>query len=223
MLLGAIVAAAIGIGMAIPVLAAFGALSAPAGSDGQDGAELDADLVVVASVEGGITAVVTVASDADADGDGIADGLDNCPSVANSSQTNTDFDLNAAGATVAGVALPSDADGDACDDDDDNDSFNGATTLTQTPGVAATACPGGSVPVWADCVESYLGTNPLDNCGAGAWPPDINDNGTVSAGDVFDIFPFWLSSSARHDLDASGTVSAGDIFVVFPWWLSTCS
>jgi hypothetical protein len=41
----------------------------------------------------------------DGDGDGIPDGVDNCPSVFNPSQTNTDGD----------------AQGDACDPDDDND------------------------------------------------------------------------------------------------------
>ncbi len=41
----------------------------------------------------------------DADGDGIADAIDNCPSIANADQTNTDGD----------------SEGDACDADDDND------------------------------------------------------------------------------------------------------
>ena len=41
----------------------------------------------------------------DADGDGVADDVDNCPSAANATQANTD----------------SDSDGDACDTDDDND------------------------------------------------------------------------------------------------------
>ena len=44
-------------------------------------------------------------SNPDTDGDGIADGADNCPIVANANQTNTDGD---------GM-------GDACDADDDND------------------------------------------------------------------------------------------------------
>ena len=41
----------------------------------------------------------------DSDGDGVPDGSDNCPSVANADQTNTDGD----------------GEGDACDSDDDND------------------------------------------------------------------------------------------------------
>ena len=43
----------------------------------------------------------------DADGDGVSDGADNCPSVANADQTDTDAD----------------GDGDACDNDDDGDSI----------------------------------------------------------------------------------------------------
>lgn len=45
----------------------------------------------------------------DSDGDGVADGIDNCPNVANSEQLNTDGALDG---------------GDACDLDDDNDGFN---------------------------------------------------------------------------------------------------
>ena len=48
---------------------------------------------------------------ADRDGDGVPDGVDNCPAVANADQTNTDATLPGGG----------DADGDACDNDDDDD------------------------------------------------------------------------------------------------------
>ncbi|TLM65234.1 MAG: hypothetical protein FDZ69_10770 [Deltaproteobacteria bacterium] len=44
----------------------------------------------------------------DIDADGVCGNLDNCPTVANASQTNSDDDLV----------------GDVCDDDDDNDSYN---------------------------------------------------------------------------------------------------
>ena len=165
----------------------------------------------------------------DGDADGVEIPLDNCPTLANINQVNTDVALKAAIATVNSVALPSDGDGDACDDDDDNDSFNGVTVLTQVPGAAATACPGGSVPVWADCVEFYFGTDLDDNCngapgtGTDAFPPDVDKTDSVDIGDVFALFPAWLTSSARHDLDASGQVNVGDIFSLFPWWLISCS
>ncbi|KKL45207.1 hypothetical protein LCGC14_2357980, partial [marine sediment metagenome] len=156
---------------------------------------------------------VVVSTDNDYDDDTVINSADNCPLDDNPDQTDTDGD----------------GDGDADDDDDDNDSFNGTTVATQNPGPAAAACPGGSMPIWADCIESYLGTTINDNCtgspGAGgdAWPVDINQSGTVTGGDVFAIFPFWLTSVARYDLDATGTVSGGDVFAIFPWWLASCN
>ncbi|MCH7523037.1 MAG: hypothetical protein IH920_04605 [Chloroflexi bacterium] len=45
----------------------------------------------------------------------------------------------------------------------------------------------------------------------------------MSAGDVFTVFDFWLTSVPRYDLDTSGTVSAGDVFLIFDWWLRSCT
>lgn len=135
-------------------------------------------------------------------------------------QTNTDADLAAAGASVSGDSL-----GDACDDDDDNDSLG----LTQNPGPAATQCPEGTIAFWADCIESYLGTNPLDNCtgppgsGGDAWPPDVDRDRLVSGVDVLNVFAFWLTPTARYDLDASGSVSGVDVLILYVFWLRTCS
>ncbi len=147
-------------------------------------------------------------------------GSDNCPTVPNPLQTNTDADLAGAGASVTG-----DADGDACDDEDDNES--GPTT--QDPGASATTCPAGTLPVWADCVETYLGTAIDDNCtsspgpGGDAYPPDMNVDGDVNMLDVFEMFPAWMGISARHDLNADGAVNMLDVFLMFPVWLTTCS
>ena len=49
--------------------------------------------------------VISLIFAADKDGDGVEDELDNCPSIANSDQRDTD----------------NDGEGDACDSDDDND------------------------------------------------------------------------------------------------------
>lgn len=57
-------------------------------------------------------------SPCDSDGDGIADGSDNCSSTANTDQTNTDGDSQ----------------GDACDEDDDNDGYVDASDCQPTNG-----------------------------------------------------------------------------------------
>jgi len=96
------------------------------------------------------------------DTDSHGDACDNCQLVDNEEQTNTDADLETAGASVAGDSL-----GDACDDDDDNDGFG-------------------------DDVEIYLNTVGLDNCpgsppgsGGDAWPLDLDVNKIITvAGDV---------------------------------------
>lgn len=66
---------------------------------------------------------------ADADGDGLNDPFDNCPSVYNPSQTNTD-QLN-----VVGNKPGSDALGDVCDSDMDGDGYTNTqeTTLVKNP------------------------------------------------------------------------------------------
>jgi len=88
----------------------------------------------------------------DTDGDGVLDGLDNCPTVSNPDQQNTDEELGDAGAKYNGTPIGDD-DGDVCDADDDDDLFG-------------------------DTLEQDLGTNPLDNCygepGGGDWGPDLD-------------------------------------------------
>ena len=58
-------------------------------------------------------------SSLDGDSDGIVDFHDNCPTLTNTNQGNTDSSLAAAGASVLGDGL-----GNACDTDDDNDQFS---------------------------------------------------------------------------------------------------
>jgi hypothetical protein len=165
----------------------------------------------------------------DPEPDGVFDITDNCPDDANPLQENTDADLAGAGATLAtGVPLVDDALGDACDDEDDNDSGS----ETQDPGTEATTCPPGTLLAWADCVETYLGTNKLDNCSADAiadnepvdaLPADTNDDRSVNILDVFKMFPVWNGPGIREDLNADGTVNILDVFKMLPRWLDTCT
>ena len=71
---------------------------------------------------------------------------------------------------------------------------------------------------WASGSEGTIGTDALDNCGADAWPPDINNNGSIGviddlaavAGDAFESVP---PAPARHDIapdPPNGTIGVID-------------
>jgi hypothetical protein len=85
----------------------------------------NADAIYV-SVSGNRTTFNLELAPPDGDGDGTPDGTDNCPTVANSSQTDTDGD----------------GQGDACDSDDDNDGVpDTGDACSTTPGDAQNGCP----------------------------------------------------------------------------------
>lgn len=144
------------------------------------------------------------AAQVDPDGDGICNasapsggpnncsGSDNCPLHASSDLTNTDADLEAAGASVVGDPL-----GDVCDPDDDNDGFS-------------------------DSVETYLGTDPRDNCADDAdddaWPLDMNNDKYLTV--TYDVSVAYNNKIGcevlqnpeceRIDLDANGVITTAD-------------
>jgi len=103
----------------------------------------------------------------DDDRDGVANDTDNCSAIRNPEQTNTDMDLQNAGASVTGDGL-----GDPCDPNDDNDAGGAGSSFSFT-----------------DSLEWYIGTDPLDNCSNNtshaAWPLDMNKDTYVTVvGDV---------------------------------------
>jgi len=144
----------------------------------------------------------------DVDGDGVADNDDNCPAVTNPQQTDTDGD----------------GQGDACDQDDDNDSRG------QTKVVAAGSCQtgGAALPVFRDCVELFVGTNPLDSCAdtttandeaVDKVPADFNDDRKVNNSDASLMKQAVKDGgkgkhAKRFDLDASGRVDNADLAIV---------
>jgi hypothetical protein len=146
--------------------------SATAAASCSDGIDNDGD----GNIDGADTGCQAGSFAGDADFDGVPDGSDNCPSVWNPTQTNTDSGFVAVGAFPAGDAL-----GDACDTDDDADGFT-------------------------DAIEGTLPTDPLDRCANGAapyksdaWALDQNmDRSVTVVGDV-------LKYSGKIGQSVSGT------------------
>jgi hypothetical protein len=77
--------------------------------------------------------------------------------------------------------------------------------------------------LFGDDVEATLGTDQFSACGPNAWPPDMNDDGSVNILDVFEMLPFWLGASSRHDLNTDGSVNIVDVFRMFPFWMDSCT
>ena len=97
--------------------------------------------------------------------------------------------------------------GDACDDDDDDDGFD-------------------------DAQESYVGTDPLDDCGDDpsddAWPPDAKIDTMVNILDVVKFRPAMLSCNGapafdeRYDLKIDYCVDVLDVVMLIPFLQTQC-
>jgi len=124
----------------------------------------------------------------DADNDGIADDLDNCPLVSNVAQLDTDNDTwgDACDAFISDPSdwIDTDLDGvgNNADLDDDGDGLSDSTetTLGTDPLLSDTDSDGVS-----DYLENAYGTDPLDELSF--TPPsvgDINDDGQINVADL---------------------------------------
>jgi hypothetical protein len=156
----------------------------------------------------------------DAEGDGVGDICDNCPTVSNPDQGDYDGD------GIPGTQPPPGAawGGDACDVDDDNDS------------------QGLGDPLWCrDEVEAFIGTDPLDECAdtsdfndergpaygeaRSPWPPDFNDSGYTDIGDLVALAEHWTYAGkpygVRYDLNANGFCDIGDLVALATYWVGT--
>ena len=91
--------------------------------------------------------------------------------------------------------------------------------------------PAPSNPDWdgdgfEDSLEIWVTTDPGNGC---SFPADTDNSGTISAGDPFILFAYWLWTPddpgwvRRYDIDGSQQISAGDVFVTFANWLETCA
>jgi hypothetical protein len=131
---------------------------------------------------GRVWTIGSAAPCADADGDGICDIVDNCLSVANADQRNTDAaPLVTAGLVANDTSVPNgDKLGDACDADIDNDGLSNADEAALGPGGAShNLCPSASAATSpllfdsdgdrvGDRAECALGTDPMN---AASKPP----------------------------------------------------
>jgi len=112
-------------------------------------------------------AVVEATFDYDTDGDGIPDGSDDCPSLADPEQTDTDADGY----------------GDACDDDDDND---GVADDGDPAPMDPAACGDADIDACDDCALGADGFGTLSD-----WRPwddgtDTDSDGLCDIGDADD-------------------------------------
>ncbi|QDG49596.1 hypothetical protein FIV42_02225 [Persicimonas caeni] len=103
----------------------------------------------------------------DADGDGITDGNDNCPSVSNASQTDTD----------------SDGQGDACDADDDND---GVSDSNDPQPLDPTVCGDSDADTCDDCSVGVDGFGSSADSRPNNDGTDTDGDGQCNAGDADD-------------------------------------
>jgi hypothetical protein len=158
----------------------------------------------------------------DVDGDGYGDVCDNCPATANLDQKDYDND------GVPGLQ-PGPTDnfgGDVCDNDGDNDSKG------------AGPAPG----FFRDSRELFMGTDPLDECADTAtsndergpafgeplspWPPDFNDSGKVTSGDLVLFKQHYMNPAmynVRYDLNASGgpTITSADLVIFKSYYIGS--
>ena len=162
----------------------------------------------------------------DFDGDGIADDLDNCPTVFNPDQADADGD---------GV-------GDACDNCPSVPNADQANADGDALGDVCDNCPTVATPwivpvgdddcdFWTTADEIFIDTNPNLACSTNNWPPDFNNDHIVNFFDINFLAPPVLFSevgdpaySPRFDLFPDGVINIFDeVRMAPPVMFSICT
>jgi subtilisin family serine protease len=133
----------------------------------------------------------------DTDNDGVGDNVDNCPSVSNSSQTDTDVDLL----------------GDACDADDDNDGLEDAFEISIGTSTVLADTDGDTL---LDEFEvGFDGDAAVYTPGQDLNPLEVDTDGD-GVNDNLDVFPLDSAESVDTDSDGIGDNSDNCVLVANP-------
>lgn len=84
---------------------------------------------------------------------------------------------------------------------------------------------------FSDFAEFFVGTEPLDQCGPSAWPPDFDDSGTVNILDLVQLTPPVFGSTTgspdytvRKDFNGDGVINILDLVrMTYPIFGASCS
>lgn len=136
----------------------------------------------------------------DADADGVPDATDNCPSVSNPDQLNTDAN------NLAAFRAGADGLGDACDDDDDGDGYDDAREITM-----------GENPV------NYCGIMRADQ--SRTVDPKMRGDGVINSLDLLTVAQLYGPgrAGAREDQNGDGNINSLDLQLVAQRFLRNAS
>jgi len=195
-----------------------------------------ARVVYVANLLGGSQNVYIASLDNDQPNpDGVLDFMDNCPTVMNTDQNNTDKALAVTNPLVVGDDL-----GNSCDTDIDGDGYlNAVDACATTPTIWPTPPGDSDCDGFTDARETFLTTDPGHACaannGAGnegppdRWPFDFDDNQRAALADVLGYISVFNSTypnppyNQRFDLDQSGGIRLADVLSFIPVFNKLCT
>jgi len=153
--------------------------------------------------------------------DGVLDPFDNCPTVSNGTQTDTDVD---------GV-------GNACDncpttpnpgqENQDGDAFGDACDACPTTYTGWITPPGDvDCDGFTSADETVITTLPLVACGVNAWPPDFDDSMLIDITDVLTLKPVFGApvppTSSRFNLVIDAVIDISDVLTLKPFFGAGC-